>query len=280
MGGRLFDRSAVVTVDTIEFTSLDFSCHIKKSLKVEPNTCELTVYNLNEEHVAQLEQLRPKEKQATKGIPAKIAAGYVDTGSHQLWLGDLRTLLTTYDGPTTVTAINSGDGERAWKNAKLHVSFGPRTPTETALRAIARALGVGEGNLSKAARNLKQAGVTLFPAGKTFAGATWRQVIDFARSAGLDVSIQDGQLLLLDKGKALGGQAILVDADHGMLGSPTVDNEGVVEVKMLLHPDFQVGGVMQIDSRRVKGAYRAEEAEYDLDRSGDDWTITARGKRY
>ena len=275
-----FDRRAIVTIDTIQFTALDFNCHIKKSLKPEPNTCELTVFNLNEEHVAQLELLRPKEKQATKGIPAKIEAGYKDGALSQIWLGDLRTLLTTYDGPTTTTAVNSGDGEKGWKNAKLHVSFGPKTPLETALRAFARAIGVGEGNLSKIVKNLKQAGSAIFPAGVAFSGSASRQLIAFARSADIEVSIQDGSFLFLDRGKALAGSAIVVDPGHGMLGSPTVDNDGVVEVKMLLNPDFRLGGVMEINSKRVKGAYRAEEAEWDLDSTGSDWTITARGKRY
>jgi hypothetical protein len=275
-----FDRRAIVTLDTIQFTALDFNCHIKKSLKPEPNTCELTVFNLNEEHVAQLELLRPKEKQAIKGIPCKIEAGYAQGVLSQLWLGDLRTLLTTYDGPTTTTVVTSGDGEKGWKNAKLHVSFGPKTPLETALRAFARSIGVGEGNLSKVVKNLKQAGSAIFPAGVAFSGSASRQLIAFARSADLEVSVQDGGFLFLDRGKALAGSAIVVDREHGMIGSPTVDNDGVVEVKMLLNPDFRLGGVMQIKSKRVQGAYRAEEAEWDLDTTGDDWTITARGKRY
>lgn len=275
-----FERRFLVTLDTIQFAALDFNCHIKKSLKPEPNTCELTVFNLNEEHVAQLELLRPKEKQATKGIPCKIEAGYKDGTLSQLWLGDLRTLLTTYDGPTTTTVATSGDGEKGWKNAKLHVSFGPKTPIETALRALAREIGAGEGNLSKVVKSLKQAGSAIFPAGVSFSGSASRQLIAFARSADLEVSVQDGSFLFLDKGKALAGSAVVVDAKHGMLGSPTVDNDGVVEVKMLLNPDFRLGGVMQIDSKRVKGAYRAEEAEWDLDTTAEDWTITARGKRY
>lgn len=276
---RLFDRRVDVTVDTIRFQNLDCNFRIKKTLKPQPNTCELTIFNLNEEHVAQLENLRPKEKVATKGIGCRIEAGYIDATS-QIWLGDLRTCLTTDEGEDTVTRLESGDGEKAWKNARLHVSYGAKTSLETALRAMARTLGVGEGNLSKVVAKLKQNGSALYPAGVSFSGAVARDIKAFAKSADLEVSIQDGALQFLDRGKALSTTAVRLAPETGLIGSPTVDNDGVLEAACLMIPDIRCGGLVTIDAKRVKGTYRVEEAEWTGDTTGDDWQIVVRGKRY
>jgi hypothetical protein len=276
---RLFDRFVDVTVDTIRFQNLDCQFHVKKTLKPQPNTCELTIFNLSEEHIAQLENLRPKEKQATKGIGCRIEAGYLGHTS-QLWLGDLRTCLTTEEGADFVTRLESGDGEKAWKNARLHVSYGPKVSLETALRAMVRELGLGEGNLSKIVARLKQSGSAVFPGGVTLSGSVARQLKAFAASADLEVSIQDGALQFLDRGAALSGTAVRIAPETGMVGSPTVDNDGVLEVKSLMIPDIRCGGLVTIDARRVKGTYRVEEAEWDGDTSAENWYVTVRGKRY
>ncbi len=276
---RLFERHVEVTVDTIKFTGLDVAFTVKKTLKSKPNTCELTIYNLNEEHIAQLESLRPKEKVATKGIGCRIEAGYKDAAS-QIWLGDLRTCLITREGPDWVARLESGDGEKAWQNARLHVSFGPKTDLSTALRAMVRALGVGEGNLLKVVNKLKQNGSAIWPHGTVISGSVARELQAFAKSADLEVSIQDGSLQFLDRGKALESTAVRLSSETGLLGSPTVDKDGILEAKCLMIPDIRCGGLVTVDARRIKGAYRIEEAEWNGDTAGDDWNVTIRASRY
>jgi hypothetical protein len=277
---RLFDRRWRVTIDTIETTTLDCDFTVEKSAKPEPNTCDLTIYNLTREHQAELEELRPKDKRATTGIPCRIEAGYVDPGPQLIWLGDLRTIETTRQGPDWVTHATSGDGERGWQNGRIHVAYGPKTPLETALRAIARELGVAPGNLSKIAQKLKIAGTAMFPSGKVFSGSASRALVDFARSADLEVSIQDGALQFIDRGKALAGESLRLSSETGLIGSPTVDNEGVMTCEVLMIPGVRVGSVVVLDAARVKGAYKVEQATWSGSTSGDEWGITLKGKRY
>lgn len=275
----LFGRRVIVTVDDFQFESLDCSFAIEKSLKPEPNTCELTIYNLSEEHQSQLEQIRPRDKQAKTGIPCKIEAGY-DEETSLVWLGDLRTAQTTRDESDWVTVLTSGDGEKAWAHARLHVSYGPKTPIETALRAIVRALGVGEGNLSKVVHRLKINGSAIFPAGRVLAGSASRELVDLARSADLEVSIQDGALQFLDRGAALAGTAIRLSGETGLVGSPTVDNEGLLSATMLMMPDVRPGAVMVVEAERVKGNYKISKATWRGDTSADEWYIDVEAKRY
>lgn len=276
---RLFDRKCALTVNRSRYTDLDFAFTIKKTLKPEPNTCEVTVFNLNRERQAELEAIAPKgTKQATVGIPCEIEAGY-EAGTSLLWRGDLRTVETTDDeAGNTLTYLTSGDGEKSWKHARLHVSYGPQTSIDTSLRAIARSLGVDEGNLSKVVSRLKVAGSAIWPTGKVFTGAVSRQLMSIARSADLEVSIQDGALQFLDRGKALAGQALKLASNTGLIGSPSVDNEGIVSFRTLLIPDLRCGGAVVLDAKRVKGNYRIIEIEASGDTSSTDWYADCKGQ--
>jgi hypothetical protein len=100
------------------------------------------------------------------------------------------------------------------------------------------------------------------------------------RSAGLEWSIQDGNLQLLDRGKALAGTSLLLNSDTGLLDSPTVDNEGVLTAKMLMIPGVRCGGLVTIDAKRIKGTYRIEKATWSGDTSSTDWYVEINAKRY
>ncbi|HYQ47151.1 MAG TPA: hypothetical protein VER11_34510 [Polyangiaceae bacterium] len=275
----LFDRQCRITLDTIQFDALDAQFTVVKTLKPQPNTCELTVWNLNEEHRQQLQQMNPKVAQATKGIPCKIEAGYKDSVS-QIWLGDLRTVETTREGPDFLTKLTSGDGERGWQNGRIHVSYGPQTAIDTAFRAIARALGVSEGNLAKTVSKLKIAGAAIFSHGVVISGAASTHLTELARSAGLEVSIQDSALQFLDLNKAAAGTAVRLSADTGLIESPTVDQKGVLTAKTLMIAGLHCGSLVTVDSRFVKGTYRVEKCSWTGERHGDDWFCEINASRY
>lgn len=276
----LFRRAWRITVDTVEFTGLDVRFSIEKTLKLQPNTCELAIWNLNESHRAQLEQLAPRAgAKATTGVPCRIEAGYEDALS-LIWLGDLRTVETTREGSDWITTVSSGDGEKALQHARISVSYGPKTSLDVALRAMARALGVGEGNLSKVVAGLKQAGQSVYPAGKVLSGPVVRVLQDFARSADLEVSIQDGALQFTDRGKALAGTALKLSEATGLVESPSVDQKGVLHAKMLMIPDVRPGTLVVLEGARVKGNYRITKVEWTGDSAGTDWYIEIEAERY
>jgi hypothetical protein len=289
-GTALFDRAWAITVDTIKLAEHDVVFKVEKTIKAEPNTCSLSIWNLNEAQRSALEELRPPAEKAhladkgharaVKGIGVRIEAGYGNSPS-LIWLGDLRTVNSVKDGPDWVTALESGDGEKAWQNARVNVSYGPKTPVDTALRAMVRALGVGEGNLAQVVHKLQVAGVgKVFPRGTVISGPVSQELSDFCRSADLEWSIQDGAIQFVDRGKALAGRAVRLSPDTGMLGSPTVDPDGILTVQMLMIPDVRPGTLLVVNAARVKGNYRVEKATWAGDSAGGDWTITCEAKRF
>ena len=280
-------RIVRVTVATLEVSGLDVEFSVEKTSKPDPNTCELTIYNLSRDHRAQLEELRPK-KGDKRGIPVKIEAGYETTGTSQIWLGDLRTVESITSGADVTTHLTSGDGERAIQTSHSEKAFGPGTALDVAIRAMVKELGIGDGNVSSALAAISATGRAALSAplefGIAFAGPTSRLLTDWLASAGLTWSVQDGAIQILNRGQALSGKAILLDSvsgqNTGLIGSPTVSNEGVLHAEMLMTPDVFPGRLVTLRSKHLEGNFVIERAVYFGDNFGGRFGIEIEAPRY
>jgi hypothetical protein len=270
---RIFDRSYSLTVGDRELSELAFSFQVQKSLKPEPNTCEIKIYNLAPE-------TRQKFESATANA-VRIEAGYGGDNS-QIYLGEVRAAWTTIEGADVVTTLSTGDSEKEIQTARINVSIGAKAPADVALRALVRALGVKSGNVEHAVRVLQTKGVAagLFPSGTVLSGQVHREMTDFCRSANLEWSVQDGAIQILDKGKALEGKAVVLASDTGLYGSPTVDSKGIVTARCALIPELRPGVKVVLDAIGVKGGYRVHTCEYVGDTWGDSWDCTITAQKY
>jgi hypothetical protein len=302
-GPRSFNRKWRVTVDTIQTTELDIKFSIEKTLKDEPNKCELTIYNLWEDHRAQLEELNPptkgvsglakgkikkaSRKTATSGIPVKIEAGYEDDDDLSLlWLGDLRTCESTKEGADWVTKLESGDGEKVWQDARVNVSFGPKTPVDTVFRAMVKQFGLGKSNFDEfvlASPPQLLAGGSIIARGAVFSGPLFMQLRDWCHSCGMEFSIQDGVVEFRNRGDADKQPAFLCNTSTGMIGAPSVDIDGLLHVKMLMPHDIRPGRLLVVQShenKQASGNYKIEKIKYEADTAGDDWNVNLEAVRF
>lgn len=278
--GELFGREYSLTIGTLDVSKLRCAFKVKKNLKPEPNTCEIKVWNLSGESRSKLES-------AAK-LPVRLEAGYTDptstfkgSGTSQLYLGEVRTAHSFTEGPDIITEVETGDSEKEIQKNRIHVSIGPMVPVEAALASIATALKVNPGNIGQAVALLKTKGVAaMFGRGTALSGNAARELTDFCRSAGLEWSIQDGKLQILDRNKPLAKTAILLSSSSGLIGSPTVDGKGVVKAKCLIIPDIFPGRLVVFNARHLKGGYRIEEVEFNGDTHGQDWYAELSLKKY
>jgi hypothetical protein len=262
---KLFGRVVVVTVGTIQIRDLDVQFEVEKSLKKDPNRCDLTIFNLNGDHRKQLGQL--------KSVPVRVEAGYQDQTS-LIFSGDLRNVYSTRDGADVLTKLSSGDGEKRLRTARINKSYAKGTPVATVLEDAGKALGVGIGNLVQAIRGKGLQGVgEMFSGGTVLSGNAADEFDGLARSAGLEWSIQDGNLQVLARKRALEGLAVKLTADTGLIGSPTIDAKNVVHATCLLIPDIFPGRQVRIEAEHVRGDYRASRCVYTGDTFGTDWQI-------
>lgn len=277
---ELFDRRAEVQIGSTVILkpedrfSLRTAFEVFRSLKPEPNTATLRVWGLAQDTRAEFEELDK--------APCIIGAGYVDN-VHEIFSGDLRTAITEDDGPVDkVTIFESGDGESAWGKARINKTLPPGESIQSGLKAIAKTLGVGAGNSSEAALLAFSKGVDPWSTGALLSGSAAREMTDFCTSFGFEWSIQNGQLQILEEGKPLLGTAYEISEDSGMLGSPTVDKDGVLSIVVQMIPDITPGKLILVNAARITGAvFRCVECRYvgDTAQDSSDWFIEIQGER-
>ena len=269
---RLFKRVAALTVGTLRFTALDFSFTVVRSLDREPNTAEIQIFNLSETSRASVEG---EEQQRVR-----LEAGFEgDDGLSVIYEGDLRKASSTRDGPAIVTSVESGDGERQYRRARVNLSFGRDTSLRTVLERVGNAMGVGVGNLVEQAQTAGFEGLgNVFSEGVVMSGSAREELTGLLDGAGLEWSIQDGNLQVLGRGQALTLTAVVLRSGSGLVGSPSIDSEGLMSAQALLIPGVFPGRKVQIVSEFVNGFFRTTKASYTGDTRGNDWFVSIEGR--
>ena len=252
-----------------DVSGLDCEFSIEKTLKPEPNTLDLRVYNLSETNRRLFE--------GSQKLTVKLEAGYAGETA-LLWLGEARAAWSTREGPDIVTHIESGDGEKEHRKSRIQLCYGPKVPTATALDAICQALGVGLGNTQQAMAALQAKGLKTING--SISGSAARRLTDICRSAGLEWSIQNGALQILPIGQLAQATGFLLSAQTGMIGSPTVDNNGIVSVQCLITPGIIPGSLLTLAGEFIQGSYRVERCKWVGQTWGQDWTMGLECKKY
>lgn len=266
---RLLDRFLDLQVDTIRIkgtppVALRVEFDATKTLKKEPNSCEVKIYNLSPEHRTALSKV--------KSPVVSLTAGYKDQHT-SIFYGQAIHVHHERRGPAIVTVVSTTDGGEKFQTARIQKSFGPRTKAGDVLRALSSALGVKPGNLATAVSKLNSGkAADVYIQGVTLAGHVPNFLDHLCRSAGLEWSIQDGALQFLDVGKALAGEAIVLH--EGLLTTtPSVSSKNVAEGQTYIQRDFLPGRQVQIRSEFVNGAYRLEKCKYSGDTGADNWFV-------
>lgn len=268
-----FDRRYSVTVDTIKIDKLDVSFEVTKTTAKEPNTVTLKIYNLNENHRNELAQL--------KKPMVEIEAGYEDEGIGLIFRGQVRNINSEKIGPDWITEINSGDGEDSLQTARVNMSFKPGTSLGLSIKKLAEEMKVGLGNSAKKALEGDFDGAANeFLNGVVLSGRASTELDGLLKGAGLEWSVQDNELQIMKLGEVLPGMAVVIDAEHGMIGSPTIGNDGILNVTTLMNWSIVPGRSLRVSSQEIPEAfYRAENCSYIGDTSGLDWYVRIEAKQ-
>ena len=265
----LFARKAALTVGALRFTGLDISFSVLKSLSRDPNTATIQIFNLSDTSRGSVEQSGDQR--------VRLEAGYEnDDGLWIIFDGELRKASSTRSGADTITSIEAGDGERSIRRARINQSFGPFTSLRTVLEAVAGSMGLGLGNLASFAATAQlAAGGSLFSEGTVVSGNPRDEMDGLMDSAGLEWSIQDGNIQILKLGRALNQTAIRLTAGTGLVESPSVDSEGLVKARALMIPGIFPGRKVEILSDFVRGVFKVEKATYtgDTTAGANEWYV-------
>jgi hypothetical protein len=270
-GELLYDRVYKLQVDDIVINDLDIDFSVTKTLKKEPNTLHLTIINLNPEHIKQLQE--------AKDPVVQLEAGYASR-SGVIFLGDVRDVDSEYVKPNWITTLESGDGEKATQFDRINKSFRAGTDLPTVLQEVAKSMGgIGFGNLKQLAfAGTLPGGSKNFPNGVTVSGNSAREMNRLVRSAGLEWSIQDKKFQLLEAGKTLQTKAIVLTPSTGLIGSPTISNDGILYFTSLLNSDILPGRQLIVKSAQINGRFRVERCTYEGQTDGQPWYVNGEAK--
>jgi len=256
----------------LDVSGFDIDFSVRRSLAMKhPNVCKIEVYNLSESSRKALDG-GPKTN-----LVVSLSAGY-QGGLEQIYFSECRAAWTERVGPDWVTHLEAGDGDKAMK-ARCATGPGGYIPVASALTYIAQALGVGTGNLQAAQTAIAQSGIYNFSA-SAVSGSAARRLTDFCRSAGLEWSIQNGNLQIIKQGALTRTNAVLCSVDTGMIDSPTVDSHGLLSAKMLITPGLVPGGLVHVDSEFYSGDYRINRCHWDGSVRGLNWYVQFEGEKY
>lgn len=281
----LFDRDLLLNAGGLEIRSraedgaqkptLRVVFRIERSLARDPNTAQITFYNLNEDRRTFL--------QTRRDINTVLEAGYVGNRP-QIFSGTLEYGSNTRQGVDWVSTIQSRDGSKATSSKRINKAF-KKIKIGQVLQELSGTLGIGIGNAqAKANEGAQRGNVVNFENGIVLSGNVYDKIEQIAQQMGLIVSIQDNSLLFLDPNEALDQFAVVLrppqngEEGTGLIGSPEPGEKGIVNVRSLIQPGLVPGGRIELDSASVAGQYRIERCIYMGDTWGTDWYVDLEAK--
>lgn len=262
----LFDRTYRLQIEDLLITELHVTLDVKRSLSAKvANSAEVTVFNLSTSN--------RKRLQALQNVFVSLEAGF-DGHNSLIFRGDLREAWSHREGTNWITEVSSASAIKQRKSARVNTAFPAGTSVATVLEHCAKALQIGMGNVEKVAPRAKLWNVSppAFTTGYVASGDAVSQLDRVCRSCGLEWSIQDNQLQLLDRGKSLAEDGIILGPGSGLLESPELGKGGVVRCKALMIPGLYPGRRVELHTEHVQGVYRIETTHHKggFD-EGDEW---------
>jgi hypothetical protein len=258
---------------------------IGKNSNKDPNTADITIYNLNEanrkilqvgfDNIDRWNQLRPPR---IYDWPIVIEAGYVGRRK-VIYKGDITFGGSRKEKVDWVTEIQCGDGEKKYRAKRMNQSFGPGTPLLSVISTAALLLDVEPGNLAeKLGVGVFRKGYGVFNQGLAVSGRASDIIDQYLTSAGFTWSIQDGQLQILAPNETTFEVVTLLNKETGLIGSPEKGDKGVVTFRSLLNPEISPGRRILIESDQVKGFFKVDRVNHFGDTWGSDWYSEGEGK--
>ncbi|MDE2290464.1 MAG: hypothetical protein KGL53_00160, partial [Elusimicrobia bacterium] len=284
---QLFQRAARLTVGNLDGSTafqtsfipgssvpgLRVSFQIKRSLRQEPASAHIKLYNASRDHRAQMK---------IRYAPVVLEAGYTNTIG-RIFSGQARYIDHAREGPDWVTSIECGDGEVAYRYARFVESYAPGT----SVLQVAQRLIAAIGPMTAASAAVLEGALTdQFARGYSVRGTAAQELHALLSGRGLAFSVQHGKVQVLQDGQATTDTAVLLTPDTGLLGSPehgTPDPSEprsasrTLKFRCLIQPTLNPGGLVQIKSQSAQGLLRVLSIETSGDTHGGDWAMTCEG---
>lgn len=281
-------RKARIQIGDVEVTGLRVSFRVEKIYRGRPSSVEVKVWNLSDATRRAIEQASVARAQSLspgtgyvrprRMVFVSLEAGY-EAGMFRIFYGDVRHMVTTVEAPDIVTTITGGSGELSYHFARVNRSFRAGTTVEAVLNHVAAALGVELGNAPEMFRGVRLRNQSVFHDGTVVSGNAARELDALCAAAGLEWSVVDNRLQVVNIGGAVGEAIVELTPETGLIGSPERDDspQRLVRGKCFLIPDVSPGRRVHVKSKFVDQVVRIRKANFVGDTHGQDWSIEFEG---
>lgn len=255
-----------------ELSGLRFAFNIQKTSSKTPNKCSLRVWNLS-----------PDSRKIAEAVRAVciLKAGYADdVGLVTIFAGNITMASTTQEGADWITELELQDGFLEFRDKKISVSFAENVGAINVLRGIASGF---ELPIRKFPDGIES---KVYPSGFAFVGRS-RDAMDKAcQYLGLDWSIQNREIQIVNRGEKYKKIAYYLTPETGLIGSPTPEQKTETDKKntqdgkttagyrmmSLMLPIIEPAHFIKVKSRQIDNEFfRVEEVTHMGDTHANDW---------
>ncbi|MFU1927601.1 phage protein [Bordetella hinzii] len=255
---------------------------IAKDAEEEPNDYTIRIYNL-----------APATRKALEepGLRCVLYAGYAEEqGPLLMAAGSVVFAYTKYELPDVVTELTVRDGHVELRDTAVSIGLGPGAQASTIIRDIARQMGLPLVMADDVPDRRWHQGFSFYGAART-------ALHKVTQGTGLEWSIQNQQLQVVQRRGTTRRQAVVLAADTGLIGYPERTREAAREkarvrdqktgddvnlvsaqqqrdgwrVTSLLLPTINPGDLVKLESRTVEAFLRVDALRHTGDSEGGDW---------
>jgi len=233
-----------------------------------PNNLEISLYNLNDRSRAYL------DSDADAPLLVLLYAGFGDEPPLRA-VADIVDVEHKRDGVDRVTTIRAGEGERAYTDAHVSLSFRPGAKLSDIVGAIGASYdGVG---IDFDRSQLLALPEVVRERGLSFNGRASAALSMLAPELAISPTVQAGSLVFLPREPETGPQSLVLTAETGLLGYPTREKKkrrgasGRWVISALLDYPIQPGAVVVVGSEELNGGVVVDEMTITGDSHGDEW---------
>lgn len=231
----------------LDLSALRMTFDVRQSDFLQPNNANIRVYNVAPETA------RRAEREFTRVV---LQAGYEGNVATIFDGTIVQTRLGRESQTDTYLHITAMDGDMALNYAVVNKSYAAGSRPEDRLAEAVRAgaqYGLQAGHITQGSEPALPRGVVMF-------GMARDAIRDEAEALGASASVQNNRLQVLAHNEPLPGEAVVINAQTGMVGMPEQTAEGIT-FTALLNPRLRIGQAVRIDNRSIQRA--AASATYE-----------------
>lgn len=257
----------------IELGSLRVVFEVHRGDLLTPNSCDVRVYNLNDQTA---ETLRKPEF-----TQLQLKVGYQGQQLQLLFKGSIKQVRKgREDQKNSYLAFTAADADEAYNFSAMALTLAAGATPQDAIQSIIASMAGANGGSPTASSDSapppsptggtpdpdsapEPTGQTVslgyippsltkskLPRGRTYYGACKDELRELAAANGCTASIQDGKAQFVPLTSYIPGEAVVVSPYTGLINVPEQTQNGLT-MRVLLNPAVKIGQLVKLDSKDV-----------------------------